>query len=149
QRALVDLIIATDPDNMTEIQRLRVVSMMAAYVGVQISQISVISIAPANSTRVRLEMPREAASDVLQGILDNDPRLGMFFEQFEILAVHRVPPQSDEESGTRITDTSERGLEALIVTSLIEEAGYVEGDPSDYDREHAVDIAKLLTFLQA
>ncbi|MBF0135829.1 MAG: type I restriction endonuclease subunit R [Magnetococcales bacterium] len=46
------------------------------------------------------------------------------------------------------TDTSEKGLEALIVRSLIDEAGYVAGDSRDYDRDHAVDTAKLLVFLQ-
>ena len=46
------------------------------------------------------------------------------------------------------TDTSEKGLETLIVASLVNEAGYVTGDPNDYDREHAVDLAKLLVFLQ-
>jgi type I restriction enzyme R subunit len=45
------------------------------------------------------------------------------------------------------TDTSEKGLESIIVASLMEEAGYVQGDPQDYDREHAVDLAKLLQFL--
>ncbi|NCC22997.1 MAG: type I restriction endonuclease subunit R [Alphaproteobacteria bacterium] len=45
------------------------------------------------------------------------------------------------------TDTSEKGLESIIVASLVEEAGYVQGDPKDYDREHAVDLAKLLQFL--
>lgn len=44
-------------------------------------------------------------------------------------------------------DTSEKGLESIIVSSLVEEAGYVQGDPQDYDREHAVDLAKLLQFL--
>jgi len=47
------------------------------------------------------------------------------------------------------TDTSEKGLESIIVTSLVEDAGYVQGDPKDYDREHAVDLAKLLQFLFA
>jgi len=47
------------------------------------------------------------------------------------------------------TDTSEKGLESIIVTSLVEDAGYVQGDPQDYDREHAVDLAKLLQFLAA
>lgn len=47
------------------------------------------------------------------------------------------------------TDTSEKGLEALIVASLIEEAGYIPGDPKDYDREHAVDAVKLVAFLKA
>ena len=74
------------------------------------------------------------------------------------------------------TDTSEKALEALIVAELTGRAGsgmshvgeirdyasqdesdetstaraggaYVEGSPNDYDREHAVDVAKLLDFL--
>ena len=69
----------------------------------------------------------------------------------------------------RPTDTSEGGLEALIVRHLTGSlpglapptgaagedrqpyagAGYVEGDPADYDRGHAVDLAKLLDFLRA
>ncbi len=47
------------------------------------------------------------------------------------------------------TDTSEKGLESIIVASLVEEAGYIQGEPQDYDREHAVDLAKLLRFLAA
>lgn len=47
------------------------------------------------------------------------------------------------------TDTSEKGLEALIVRSLIAEAGYAAGNPKDYDRDHAVDVNKLLAFLDA
>ena len=47
------------------------------------------------------------------------------------------------------TDTSEKGLESIIVTSLVEDARYVQGDPQDYDREHAVDLAKLLQFISA
>ncbi|ADJ27172.1 type I restriction endonuclease subunit R [Nitrosococcus watsonii] len=47
------------------------------------------------------------------------------------------------------TDTSEKGLESTIVASLVEEAGYVQGDPQDFDREHAVDRAKLVQFLAA
>ena len=46
------------------------------------------------------------------------------------------------------TDTTEKGLESLIVQSLVDQAGYVQGDPQDYDREHAVDSIKLLAFLQ-
>ena len=68
------------------------------------------------------------------------------------------------------SDTSEYGLESLIVSALtgrtpraangeaiaVGEAsarwgggGYVEGDWRDYDRDHAVDLAKLLAFLRA
>ena len=68
------------------------------------------------------------------------------------------------------SDISEKGLESLIVAALTgytEEAapqvdvaresaagpyggaGYVEGNPADYDRDHAVDLAKLLSFLHA
>jgi type I restriction enzyme R subunit len=45
------------------------------------------------------------------------------------------------------SETDEEGLESLIVRSLIDEAGYVAGDPRDYDRDHAVDLTKLLAFL--
>ena len=68
------------------------------------------------------------------------------------------------------TDTSEKGLESLIVAVLTGApvsggtgaasaigderapyggAGYVQGDPHDYDRSCAVDLAKLLDFLHA
>ena len=66
------------------------------------------------------------------------------------------------------TDTSEKGLESIIVAALTGKpviqtagatardeagayggAGYVQGDPRDFDREFAVDLAKLLAFLEA
>ncbi len=66
------------------------------------------------------------------------------------------------------TNTSEKGLEKLIVAALtgrtgeaalqpgiVREstapyggAGYVEGDPADYDREYCVDLAQLSAFLR-
>ncbi len=59
------------------------------------------------------------------------------------------------------TDTSERGLERLICTALTGwpcdpgaapgagGAGWLCGDPGDYDREYCVDLAQLAAFLQA
>ena len=62
------------------------------------------------------------------------------------------------------TDTSEKELERIIVaamtggdsrrpTALGETlpalAGYVAGSPAEYDRDHAVDLGKLLAFLHA
>ncbi len=64
------------------------------------------------------------------------------------------------------TDTSEKGLESLIVAALttgpdeppsdggIAErpatygAGWIAGDPKDYDRQYCVDLAQLTAFLQ-
>jgi len=46
------------------------------------------------------------------------------------------------------TNTSEAGLESLIVKSLVEEAEYQAGDPRDYDRAHAIDLVKLTSFLK-
>ena len=45
------------------------------------------------------------------------------------------------------TDTSEKMLESLIVRSLVDDAGYIQGESRDYDRDHAVDKKKLLEFL--
>jgi len=66
------------------------------------------------------------------------------------------------------TDTGEKELESLIVATLTGRsgqaapaagvrdgtapyggAGYVQGDAHDYDRDYAVDLARLLDFLQA
>lgn len=67
------------------------------------------------------------------------------------------------------TDTSEKGLETLIFRAMTgrsglcrkaseepaelaapsENTGWIAGDPGDFDREHAVDLAKLLAFLNA
>ena len=66
------------------------------------------------------------------------------------------------------TDTSEKGLETIIVESLMGKTDissqplpavhykpsiygnlpYVEGSPKDYDRDHAIDLDKLFTFLK-
>jgi len=45
------------------------------------------------------------------------------------------------------TDTSEKGLEAIIVDSLIKDAGYSQGSSKDFDKDHALDWNKLLSFL--
>src|SRR6266480_7342923 len=46
------------------------------------------------------------------------------------------------------TDTSEKGLESLIVGAMTDH-GWIAGDPPDYDREYAVDLKQLSTFLAA
>ena len=48
-----------------------------------------------------------------------------------------------------MSDTSEKGLEALIVGSLVDESGYRQTEPGDFDRDHAVDPTVLLEFLCA
>jgi type I restriction enzyme, R subunit len=47
-------------------------------------------------------------------------------------------------------DTSEKGLETLIVGHMTSPGGgWLAGDPSDYDREYAVDLVQLEAFLRA
>lgn len=45
------------------------------------------------------------------------------------------------------TETSEKGLERIIVDSLIKDAGYRRGSSKDFDKDHALDWNKLLSFL--
>ena len=65
------------------------------------------------------------------------------------------------------TDTSEKGLESFICEALTGAAcdppqsgavyerpagygaGWIGGDPQDYDREYCIDLAQLSTFLRA
>ncbi len=46
------------------------------------------------------------------------------------------------------TDTSEGGLETLIVKWLVEQNKYEEGNNSDYNTEYAIDETRLFRFLQ-
>ncbi len=46
------------------------------------------------------------------------------------------------------TDTSEKGLEALIEKSLLTESGYIKGQSSNYDRTLCLDKTLLLQFLR-
>jgi type I restriction enzyme R subunit len=46
------------------------------------------------------------------------------------------------------TDTSEKGLEALIVGHMTAD-GWLAGNPNDYDRSYAVDLAQLRAFIAA
>ena len=47
-----------------------------------------------------------------------------------------------------VTDTTEKGLEALITNSLTS-SGWLPGDPKDYLLAHCVDLSHLSAFLQA
>ena len=47
----------------------------------------------------------------------------------------------------KTTDTSEGGLESLIVRHLVEVNGYEQGANSDYNREYAIDETRLWRFL--
>ena len=48
------------------------------------------------------------------------------------------------------TDLSEKGLETLIIDHMTSsEGGWLAGDPKDYEREYAVDLAQLEAFLRA
>lgn len=47
------------------------------------------------------------------------------------------------------SDTSESGLEALIVRSLVDDAGYVLGHSEDFDKDHAIDLVNLRAFIEA
>src|ERR1700688_797489 len=47
------------------------------------------------------------------------------------------------------TDTSEKGLEALIVGHMTAGGGWLAGKPQDYDRSYAIDVVQLSAFIAA
>jgi type I restriction enzyme, R subunit len=46
------------------------------------------------------------------------------------------------------TDTSEKGLEVLIVKGMTDR-GWLAGDPADFNREYAIDLKQLTVFLNS
>ncbi len=51
-------------------------------------------------------------------------------------------------TNNRVTDTSEKGLETLIFSSMVD-AGWIAGNYKDYTREYAIDLVQLQAFLNA
>jgi type I restriction enzyme R subunit len=47
------------------------------------------------------------------------------------------------------TDTSEKGLEALIVGNMTADGDWIAGNPNDYDRSYAIDLVQLGAFVAA
>ncbi|MCB0000152.1 MAG: hypothetical protein KDE56_30520, partial [Anaerolineales bacterium] len=47
------------------------------------------------------------------------------------------------------TDTSEKGLEALITEYLVNQNQYILGTPQDFDKAYCLDKVQLLAFLEA
>lgn len=166
QRALIDLVIDSDPDQMTPTERRRLVSMVAAYSGVSIGSITIISVEPANSSRVRMALPRSAARRLHHGFRTSDRQLYDFLELFKLQRVSDVslPPRRSarpldvvEWIGNRLPDPIALflvGMLAVLVASHMaapelpagikirwEKVGSIEGG---VDERRAV-IGKVLT----
>ena len=62
------------------------------------------------------------------------------------LKSRRLPSTSNIEAPP--TDTSEKGFQKLIANYLINENGYVESYPNDFDREFCINTKQLLKFIE-
>lgn len=165
QQAIIDLVISSDPDTMTDIQRTRLVSMVAAYAGAQVGQVHLISVSQANSSRIQLTMPKAAAVKMLEGFARHDPLLRSFLDDFELIGVEM--PTEKLLPRQRTTDTTEKGLETLIVRHMTgkdglgiaagalesspakDGTGYFAGSPKDFDRAQAIDVPQIFAFIRA
>ncbi len=166
QKAMVDLIVSTNVDSMTDRQRLRFAMIAAAYAGVEFREVSVVAVAPTNSSLVRVEMPRSAAERLILGFQSEDPRLASFLNEFAVTGPvtetqGRIASLFGLEGGLKliesarptsverppVTNVKEEGLESLIVAAMTS-FGWIAGTNEDYDRECAVDLKQLTAFLE-
>ena len=146
QKLLVDFVLSCPPDSMTDMERLRFASITAAYVGVSYSEVRVVSVAPANSSRVRVELPQSGAEALVAGFQARDPRLFAFFAEVGgEEGVLRIEAAKTDEASVK-TDTTEKGLETLIFNGMTS-FGWLPGNPKDYERDYAVDLLQLSAFL--
>jgi len=120
-------------------------SMLAAYTGAPLDKTRMLSVAPANSVRAVVELPYPFGNKLVLGFEERDPLLFALLDDIQVINM-RLVRSHDNRQGT--TDTSEKGLEALIEASLVNEAKYEPGDPNNYDREFCVDRPTLLRFLK-
>jgi type I restriction enzyme, R subunit len=149
QQLMVNAILTVEPESMTDKQKVRLASMLSAYLGVTYTEIKVLAVEATNSSSVLLQLPRSAAETLIAGYEARDPRLFAFLAEVGGESVLRVEAASPHQpSLTSKTDVSEKGLETLIFTSMTG-FGWLAGDPKDFDREYAVDFAHLTEFLKA
>ena len=170
QRAMVDLILAKDVDAMNEQDRKRLAMMAAAYAGISFTEVKVIDVVPSTSSLVRLEMPRCAAECLINGFQAEDSRLISFLDEFvaapnDLLAqklahglqgsllgpdggvklIETARPSPAERPP--VTNVKEEGLESLIFSAMTA-FGWIAGKGETYDREYAVDVDQLTTFVE-
>lgn len=65
-------------------------SSVAAYTQAP-GQVKVVSVEPANSSRVVLQLPQNAAEKLLRGFKEKDPLLLAFLDDFKLLAINPLP----------------------------------------------------------
>ncbi len=167
QQAIIDMVISCDPDSMTGLQRVRFISMVAAYAGARIGDIQILSVYEANSSRLRLKMPKAVATKLLAGFERRDPLLNAFLDDFVLLRVDSASAAEGSGFSVRTTDITEKGLETLIMRHMTgvdgfmvtpdsvgetpdpNGSGYFAGSPKDYDRTQALDVPQVFAFLGA
>jgi len=93
-------------------------SSVAAYTETP-GKVKVISVEPANSSRVVLSLPREAAQKLLAGFQRRDPLLLAFLDDFEVLAVRSL----DQSSTPRQAATSASTALSTDLTFITNEPG--------------------------
>lgn len=82
QKAMVDLILSRNAEDMTDRERKRLMYMVAAYLEIHIKEMTVVTVASTHSSLIRLEMPRSAAERLIEAFQAEDPRLVSFLDDF-------------------------------------------------------------------
>ena len=170
QKAMIDLILAAPFESMSERERLRLVRMVAAYAEVNVTDLRLVAVVATNSSLVRIELPVDAAERLILAFQAQDPRLVAFLDGFARPAgeeLGRALPTSDPQAafgpggGIKLIETArptpadkppvtnikEEGLESLIVGAMTG-FGWIAGRNADYEKEYAVDLEQLASFLE-
>ena len=169
QKLMVDVILQRDVESLNDQQRLRLIYRLAAFVDVRIEDARIVAVAPSNSSLVRLELPRPAAERLIFAFEAEDPALVSFLDDMvavpegtsELVKGNREKSVFGFEGQLKLIETArpipafkppvtnvkEEGLESLIFGSMTN-FGWIAGKNTDYDREYAVDVPQLATFLE-
>jgi len=122
QKAMVDLILAVNPEFMTDKERLRLASMVAAYVGVRFSEVRVVSVTETNSSRARLEMPSSAASKLIAGYQAHDPMMYAFLAEIGgeagVLGVEAVSPEQSVRDRFEVKAFRDKFAKMWVATAV-------------------------------
>lgn len=89
KKAIVELIINTDPDRMTHKDRVKLIALIAVYYDLNIKDMEIISVEPHSSARVRIKLPSDVAEKLVADFQSGHERLKQIVKELGVISVHR------------------------------------------------------------
>jgi len=146
KNALVSLIVDMTPDELTDGERERLIGMFAAYVGVRLQEIEIISSEPWNSIRIKLLLPESAAEKLCFGFKQGDEILKSLLDDITIFSAEIE--SSNLDVGRSDDEHLQFDIDDWMVTFSKQVSEIIHhGDKADFDFDNREEVYSRIRLL--